>query len=90
MKEETKERLIQALIEHAGLEDLEEAEEYFEENYIGEFLSEREFSQFMVENSGHFENASEFLISHFDYHSFYQDLMIGDCFEIDYHYFYNR
>jgi antirestriction protein len=90
MNEENKERLIQKLMKHLNIMDLNYAEKYFKEYYIGEFKTELEFSEQMTENLGYFSQAYDYLIKYFNYDLFYRDLMRENCFRIDDYYFYNQ
>lgn len=77
--------MILALKSHLGLDSLEKAKDYFDENYQGEFKSDEEFAWDIAENAMGWD-LSEGIGRYFDAEAFARDLMF-EHFEIDGHYF---
>jgi len=81
-------RIAQALEEHAdnaeafgfyaGDVGLDYALDHFEEAFSGEWDSEKEFTENLVDSLGYLEQMPEFLRNYFDYEAFQHDLFIGD------------
>lgn len=77
--------IIIALKSHVGLDSLEAAKEYYDENYSGEFKSDIDFAEEIAEQCFDSE-AMKSIGRYFDYESYARDLMF-EHFEIDGHYF---
>ena len=65
----------------------EEAVNYYDENYIGEFESLEKFGEHFVDN-GTIDVPDE-LLRYFDFEAYGRDVAF-DCFEVNNHYFWSR
>lgn len=61
-----------------------------EDNYCGTFDSPAEFAEDYAESTGMLESIPENLRYYFDFEKFGSDMLCGDIFESDGHYFYSR
>lgn len=61
-----------------------------EDAYAGEFDSPEDFAADLAEQTGMLESVPENLRYYFDFEKFARDLMMGDYFEADGHYFHNH
>lgn len=77
--------VILSLKAHVGLDSIEEAKEYYDDNHCGEFKNDEEFAYDVAENCMSW-NLSEGMGRYFDVEAFARDLMF-EHFEIDGHYF---
>lgn len=77
--------IILALKSHVGLDSIEAAKDYYDENHCGEFKSDTDFAFDVAENVMCW-NLSEGIGRYFDAEAFARDLMF-EHFEIDGHYF---
>lgn len=68
----------------------EDAVSNAEDAYAGTFDSPEDFGEDMAEQTGMLESVPENLRYYFDFEKFARDLLMGDYFEADGHYFHNH
>jgi antirestriction protein len=81
--------IIAAYCDNVGQWD-ESAVTDAEDNYCGTFENAAEFAEDYAESTGMLESIPENLRHYFDFEKFGNDMLCGDVFESDGHYFYNR
>ncbi len=81
--------VIEAYCDNVGMWDAE-AVEAAEENYMGSFDTPAEFAEDYADGTGILSSIPENLRYYFDFERFANDLMSGDFFESDGHYFISR
>lgn len=77
--------VILKLKDHQGIDSIDEAKSYYEDNYQGEFKSDEDFAYHIAEECMGWD-LSEGIGRYFDAEAFARDLMF-EHFEIDGHYF---
>jgi antirestriction protein len=60
-----------------------------EENYYGSFYTPEDFAAELIEMCGELQRVPEHLRYYFDYEKYARDLLMGDFFEVQGHYFRN-
>lgn len=55
----------------------------FEDAYVGQYDSEREFAEELVDDTGMLADAPDFLLTYFDYDAFARDLFMTDYYMSD-------
>lgn len=55
----------------------------FEEAYAGQYESEREFAEELIDDTGMLADAPDFLLNYFDYDAFARDLFLTDYYMSD-------
>jgi antirestriction protein len=80
--------IVAAYCENLG-DWTEEAVSNAEDNYSGSFDSPEDFAYDLAEQTGMLESVPENLRYYFDFEKFARDLLMGDYFENDGHYFHN-
>ena len=79
-----KQKLLEELMELQGYETIQEAEEYYDDNYRGEFESLADYAEQWIEQCGDMESMPKYLQGYIDYDSFGRDCELGgDIFTID-------
>jgi len=81
--------IVAAYCENLG-DWTEEAVSAAEDAYSGSFDSPEDFAEDLADQTGMLESMPENLRYYFDFEKFSRDLMMGDYFESDGHYFSNR
>lgn len=81
---------ILELKDHFGFKDIEEAKDYAEENYLGEFKSDEEMADYIAEEINGWD-LSEGMGRYFDSEAYARDLQCGgDVLSISDRYYWNR
>lgn len=65
------------------MENLEEWAEEFNESYAGEFDSEHDFAENLVDELGMLQGVDDVVARYFDYAGFAGDLFRGDYFSVE-------
>ena len=68
-------------------ENWREYEDEFKDSYAGKFDSDREFAEHLVDETCLLSGADEQVKRYFDYDSYARDLLHGDYWTTDNHYF---
>ena len=55
----------------------------FEDAYVGQYDSERDFAEELVDDTGMLADAPDFLLTYFDYDAFARDLFMTDYYMSD-------
>ena len=78
------EYLLKELMDLQGYETLEEAQEYYDENYRGEYASLADCAEDFLNETGGLEGVADWLKAHIDYEGIGKDWEIGgDIFTIE-------
>ena len=80
------EEVIDAYFDNCGVCDLEKVDGY----YYGQFDSDEDFAVHLLESTGELSQLPESLSYYFDYEKYARDLMMGDFFSNNGHYFCNN
>lgn len=81
--------IILDLKDHLGLNSIEDAKEYHEDNHIGKFANENDMADYVAEHLNGWDLSSG-IGRYFDSEAYARDLTCGDIFNIDDHYYWSR
>lgn len=80
---------LEMLRSNLGLDTIEQAQEYHDDNFMGKYESGAKFAEWFAYESGDMENVPSYLAYHIDWADVWESTLRHDFFEVD-GYFYQH